>query len=217
MSDSNIPTKSQEQDVYKTQVTLLHRAREGKDDMAWHELLTIYAPFVSKVLAGMGFRGADLDDAKQLVFIRLWKGLHNYKRDVKRAKFRTWFARLIRNTAINILRSKNREPRGSSLDDETYHQPSFISDDPVIEARVEQEWQEYVVELAMERASAKFSGHAIKVFTMSLEGQSVENIAHELQIKPNTVYILKHRVKTVLLSEIKQVKYDLEDFDIEDE
>lgn len=210
---SNPTTATKSNDVYLTQVTLLHRAREGKDEKAWAELLTIYAPFVSKVLAGMGFRGADLDDARQLVFIRLWKGLPNYKRDVARAKFRTWFARLIRNTAINIIRSKTRAPAGNSLNDETYHPPSFISDDPAIEAKVEKEWQEYIVELAMEKARAKFSGHAIEVFTRSLNGESVETIAEALQIKPNTVYILKHRVKVVLLSEIQQLKYDLEDFE----
>lgn len=194
-------------------MTLLHRAREGKDDLAWDELLSIYAPFVSKVLAGMGFRGADLEDARQMVFIRLWKGLRNYERDEDRAKFRTWFARLIRNTAINIIRSKTREPAGSSLNDDEYGQAPILSDDPVIEARVEEEWQEYIVELAMEKARTKFSGNAIEVFTMSLAGQSVASIAESLNIKPNTVYILKHRVKTVLLGEIQQLKYNLESFD----
>ncbi|MEN8661708.1 MAG: RNA polymerase sigma factor [Lentimonas sp.] len=207
-STSNPPTNQ-----YATSVTLLHRAREGKDDLAWEELMGIYAPFVSKVLASMGFRGADLDDARQMVFIRLWKGLRNYKRDEARAKFRTWFARLIRNTAINIIRSKSREPSGSSLNDDDFGQAPILSDDPVIEARVEQEWQEYIVELAMEKARTKFSGNAIEVFTMSLAGQSVDIIADALNIKTNTVYILKHRVKTVLLNEIQQLKYNLETFD----
>lgn len=205
-------TSNQSNNQYATRVTLLHRAREGKDNLAWEELMEIYAPFVSKVLAGMGFRGADLDDARQMVFIRLWKGLRNYERDEDRAKFRTWFARLIRNTAINIIRSKKREPAGNSLNDDDYGQAPILSDDPVIEARVEQEWQEYIVELAMEKARAKFSGNAIEVFTMSLAGQSVEKIAETLNIKTNTVYILKHRVKTVLLNEIQQLKYNLETF-----
>ena len=197
---------------YATRMTLLHRAREGKDELAWKELLGIYEPFVSKVLSGMSFRGADLEDARQMVFIRLWKGLRNYKRDEKRAKFRTWFARLIRNTAINIIRSKNRRPTGTSLDDDEFGQAPKLSDDPLIEDRVEQEWQEYIVEMAMEKARKKFSGNAIEVFTMSLAGQSVETIADTLNIKANTVYILKHRVKTVLLSEIQQLKVNLETF-----
>lgn len=197
---------------YATRVTLLSRAREGKDDLAWDELLNIYAPFVAKVLSGMGFRGAELDDAKQMVFIRLWKGLHSYKRDADRAKFRTWFARLIRNTAINIIRSNSREPKGQSLNAEDFGQIPILADDPIIESRVEKEWQEYVVELAMAKARTKFSGNAIEVFTMSMAGKEAEEIADTLNIKTNTVYILKHRVKTTLLNEIQQLKTDLETF-----
>lgn len=202
---------------YATRMTLLHRARDGKDDLAWKELMGIYEPFVTKVLSGMNFRFADLEDARQMVFVRLWKGLRNYKRDVNRAKFRTWFARLIRNTAINIIRSKSREPSGNSLNDDGYTYAHILSNDPVIEERVEREWQEYIVELAMEKARTKFSGNAIEVFTMSLAGKSVEEIAETLHIKPNTVYILKHRVKTVLLSEIQDLKYNLESIQTEAE
>lgn len=206
-------TKRSSVDALRTRVSLLQRARDDQSQLAWEELLTFYEPFVSKVLASMHFRGADLQDAKQQVFLRLWKGLHTYERDPERAKFRTWFARLIRNTAHNILRSKRRQPQGPSFDDETSGQSNLLSDDALIEKRVEQEWQEYVVELAMERASKVFSGNAIEVFQMSLQGVPVETIASELNIKTNTVYILKHRVKTVLLREIQQLKQDLETFD----
>ncbi|MGJ8724791.1 MAG: RNA polymerase sigma factor [Roseibacillus sp.] len=194
-----------------TRVSLLQRAREDENHPAWEELLSYYEPFVSKVLLSMSFRGADLEDAKQQVFLKLWRGLHTYERDPERALFRTWFARLIRNTALNIIRSRNRQPTGPSFDDEQSQQANMLSDDSGLEKRVEEEWQQYVVELAMDRARLVFSGHAIEVFTMSLDGQTVEHIAETLGIKTNTVYILKHRVKTVLLREIQQLKKDLEE------
>ena len=148
----------------RTRVSLLVRAREGDCQLAWEELLGFYEPFVSKVLGSMGFRGADLDDARQQVSLRLWKGLRTYDRDPERAMFRTWFARLIRNTALNMVRSKNRQPTGPSLDDENSGQAAILADDPDIEARVEEEWQEYVVELALDRARTKFSGNAVEVW-----------------------------------------------------
>ncbi len=209
MSDDSVhPSYS----VLRTRVSLLQRAREEKSDLAWEELLGFYEPFIGKVLGSMGFRGPDLDDARQQVSLKLWKGLKTYDRDPERARFRTWFARLIRNTALNIIRSKRREPCGPSIDDETTGQSQMLSDDPEIEARVEQEWQVYLVDLAMERAREMFSGHAVEVFTLSLAGIPVEEIAEKLNIKVNTVYILKHRVKAVLLKEIQQLKQDLENF-----
>ena len=200
------------QDTLLTKVSLLQRAKDGENHPAWEELLKYYEPFVTKVLLAMNFRGADLEDAKQQVFVRLWRGLHTYERDPKRALFRTWFARLIRNTALNIIRSKNLNPTGPSFDDEQSNQTNLQIEETEVEKKVEEEWQQYVVQLAMDRARLVFSGNAINVFLMSLEGKSVENIAETLNIKVNTVYILKHRVKTVLLKEIKQLKRDLEDF-----
>lgn len=199
------------QDGLLTRVSLLQKAREDQNHPAWEELLKYYEPFVSKVLLSMSFRGADLEDAKQQVFVKLWRGLHTYERDPKRALFRTWFARLIRNTALNIVRSRSRQPSGPSFDDEQSGQSNLLHDDSEVEKRVEEEWQQYIVELAMDRARLVFSGNAIDVFMMSLEGKSVETIAETLGIKVNTVYILKHRVKTVLLREIQTLKKDLEE------
>ncbi|MEJ6828703.1 MAG: sigma-70 family RNA polymerase sigma factor [Akkermansiaceae bacterium] len=208
-------TSHKSSDRLMTRVTLLQRARDEKNDLAWHELLGYYEPFISKVLGSMGFRGPDLDDARQQVSLRLWKGLKTYERDPDRAKFRTWFARLIRNTALNIIRSKKREPTGRSIDDDSGPPQELLADTPEIETRVEKEWQQYVVELALDRAREAFSGNAVEVFTLSLSGHSVEDIAKQLGIKTNTVYILKHRVKTMLLREIQILKRDLETFDAE--
>ncbi|MDB4317555.1 sigma-70 family RNA polymerase sigma factor [bacterium] len=208
-------TSHKSSDRLMTRVTLLQRARDERSDLAWRELLGYYEPFISKVLGSMGFRGADLDDARQQVSLRLWKGLKTYERDPERAKFRTWFARLIRNTALNIIRSEKREPTGRSIDDESAPLQELLADTPEIETRVEKEWQQYVVDLALDRAREAFSGNAVEVFTMSLSGHSVENTAKQLGIKTNTVYILKHRVKTMLLREIQILKRDLETFDKE--
>ena len=198
-----------------TRVSLLQRARDEKNDLAWHELLSYYEPFISKVLGGMSFRGADLEDARQQVSLRLWKGLKTYERDPERAKFRTWFARLIRNTALNIIRSKKRQPSGLSLDDESSNFRELAESSSMMEERVENEWQQYIVDLALDRAREAFSGNAVEVFTLSLAGHAVEDIAQKLGIKTNTVYILKHRVKTMLLREIQVLKRDLETFDSE--
>jgi len=198
-----------------TRVSLLQRARDEKNDLAWNELLSYYEPFIRKVLGGMSFRGADLEDARQQVSLRLWKGLKTYERDPERAKFRTWFARLIQNTALNMIRAKKRQPSGHSLDDDDSNFNELAEESSVMEARVEDEWQQYVVDLALDRARDAFSGNAVEVFTRSLAGQSVESIAEKLGIKQNTVYILKHRVKTMLLREIQILKRDLETFDAE--
>ena len=79
-----------------------------------------------------------------------------------------------------------------------------------IERMVEQEWAEYVTNLAMERIEKVFSDEAVKSFKMSLEGIAAKEIAAKLNLAPDSVYTLKSRVKSRLIKEIKAVIDELE-------
>ena len=72
------------------------------------------------------------------------------------------------------------------------------------------EWEVYLTNLALERIKENFSGQSMEVFERSLQGQSVELIASELGLKENSVYRLKNRVKDRLISEVQQLRHDLE-------
>ena len=45
---------------------------------------------------------------------------------------------------------------------------------------------------------------------MSLAGVSVSKIAEKLEIKENTAYRLKNRVKSKIIEEIEQLRFELE-------
>jgi RNA polymerase sigma-70 factor (ECF subfamily) len=55
-----------------------------------------------------------------------------------------------------------------------------------------------------------FSGKAIQVFQMSLDGNEVEEICCELSLSKDSVYTLKNRVKKYLIREIKKLREELE-------
>jgi DNA-directed RNA polymerase specialized sigma subunit len=94
-------------DLLPTRMSLLKRASLEEQADAWNELLIYYDPFVSKILLRWGIGGSDLDDVKQQVFMRLWKGLSNYKKLDNGSKFRNWLSTLIRRTAINWYHSQS--------------------------------------------------------------------------------------------------------------
>ena len=74
----------------------------------------------------------------------------------------------------------------------------------------EREWRVYITNLAMANIEQFFSGKAIEVFKLSIKGKSTQEISEELEIKMDTVYILKNRVKKRLTEEIKQLKVQFE-------
>lgn len=193
-------------DPLVTRVSLLERACANPEGDAWTELLSYYKPFIVRVLKSLGYREPELSDIQQEVFVKLWKGLELYKRDTNRAKFRTWFSVLIRNVSTDYARAtKRRKIHLEAVD------PMWASteDSKLIEL-IESEWRRHVVDIAMARVRTVFSGQALKVCLLTLQDFSAEDIAKQLNLKIESVYMLRYRVKARLVMEIKQLKQQLE-------
>jgi len=195
-------------DMLPTRHSLISKARSLHDEGAWENLLGYYEPFITKILIRMGFRDADLKDVRQQVSLKLWKGIGSYQRDEHQARFRNWLSTLIRNTAIDWIRSQHRHGRESTLqpDDEERIDPEKSG----IENVIEQEWQRHVVSLALENLKQVFSGKALQVFALTLKGESVDSIATILDLRKESVYVLKTRVKTRVSQEIARLRIELE-------
>ena len=193
-------------DRLPTRHSLIEEARSKPNGQAWEELLLHYEPFIDKILLMLGLRGADLDDVRQQVLLKLWRGLDAYSRDDGRARFRNWLSTLIRNTAIDWFRKQARGRRHASLADSG----EFDVENPEIERQIEEEWQKHILAIALQNLRQVFSGKAMRVFALSLKGESPEAIADELDLRLESVYVLKTRVKTRLTREIARLRLDLE-------
>ena len=213
MTDSSPkPVPEHEDDVpdgFLTRPSLILRARGDEESPAWEELLSYYEPFVSMVLQRMGFRGEDLEDLRQQVFVKLWNGLEKYeKRDAVR--FRSWLSSLIRNAATDWMRRHAKTEKSLSLDEPGAMEQLKLGNVPEVEEQIEEEWRNYLVKVAMERIKEVFTGNAFEVFALTLEGKSVEEISSELGLRTDSIYVLRNRVKGRLQREIQQLRHDLE-------
>ncbi|MCH7225120.1 RNA polymerase sigma factor [Haloferula sp. A504] len=191
-----------------TRHSLIERARSHHDTRTWEDLLDYYESFISKILLRMGFRGMDLEDVRQQVSLKLWQGLKSYRRDAGGARFRNWLSTLIRNSAINWISAQRQVGRESML--ESGDLERIAAKGPEIEQLIEQEWQRHVVTLAVENLKKVFSGKAMEVFALSLEGESVDSIAATLDLRKESVYVLRTRVKSRVRQEIARLQQELE-------
>ena len=197
------------QDRFLTRPSLILRAREDEKSPAWEELLSYYEPFVSIVLQRMGFRGEDLADLRQQVFVKLWNGLEKYEKQ-DAARFRSWLSSLIRNAATDWLRRHAKRETPLSLDEPEAMEQLNLSDAAEVEQQIEEEWRNYLVKVAMDRIKEVFTGNAFEVFALTLEGKSVEEISSTLSLRTDSIYVLRNRVKSRLQREIQQLRRDLE-------
>jgi len=198
----------QDTHTLSTRFSLLGRAQSCPEHPSWAELLEIYQPFISRILIHIGLRGSDLEDVRQQVLVNLWKGLPHYQKDAGGIKFRAWLSRLIRNSAVDWFRSQQAASRETSL--EVVVQTSLPVEHPEMEASIEEEWQRYVLGLAVRNLKKTFSGKALEVLQLSMQGITSEEIGERLGIQTNSAYVLKGRIKTRLQREIKGIRAELE-------
>ncbi len=195
-------------DMLPTRYSLIERARSHNDSKTWEDLLDYYESFIAKILLRMGFRGMDLEDVRQQVSLKLWQGLKSYQRDAGRARFRNWLSTLIRNAAINWINAQRKVGREFMLQSDEFER--IATEGPEMEQLIEQEWQRHVVTLAVENLKQVFSGKALEVFALSLEGESTDSIAAILDLRKESVYVLRTRVKARVRQEIARLQLELE-------
>lgn len=83
---------------------LIERAQQG-DKVAYTELIHTYHRTVEKFAFQCGVRLDDIPDVTQEVFVKLYRFLHQFKRD----RFTTWLYKITLNTARDYYRKEWKE------------------------------------------------------------------------------------------------------------
>ena len=185
-----------------TRYTLIHRIKDRYDEDAWQEFVEIYRRYIYVIIRRMK---VDIDTAEELtqsVLIKLWEKLPEFDFNPEIARFRTWLSKVIYYAVINHQNTQNRKPNLVELDDN-------CAIDPQINKMMDEEWENYIANLALQKVKTSFSGKALEVFEMSLAGKSLKEISETLDIKEDSVYRLKNRVKNSLKKQVALLKEDL--------
>ncbi len=192
----------------QTKYTLLARALDTGDDQAWAELFDYYRRFIYYVLKELELDPNDVDDLVQQVMIILSRDLKSFDRS--KAKFRTWFSRLIKNVAISHFRKKRtlkETPNQVGGEDVMIDIEGDCSD---LDVRIEQEWKAYITNEALKRVEGLFRGNAVEVFQLGLDGLSADEIAEKVGVTKASVFVLQGRVKQSLFQEVRALTEELE-------
>lgn len=194
------------EDKYVTRKTLLMRAKNRNDQDAWEEFVEVYRRFIYHVLNRMNVNENDFDDMVQEVLLRLWEKLGTY--DPEKARFRSWLSFVIRNIVINSIRKKSLHvEKMEQLTD----QLSSKSSQTEVEKMIEREWKLHVSNMAMTAIKELFSGKAVQVFELSLQGLDNAQISVKLGIGQNSVKVLKSRVKSRYMAEVQRLITEFEE------
>jgi len=193
--------------MQQTRQTLIERLRDKYDEESWQTFTQIYQRYIYVVIRRMNISHSETEDLVQEVLFKIWNKLPDFQYSPDKAKFRTWLSMVIKNKVLNYLESSKSHK--NKLDKAAAQEVKLYSEHEV-DSIIQKEWENYITNMAMERIKGSFPGQAIKVFELTLEGKSIQEISAELGIKENTVYKSKNRVKAKLINEIANLRLELE-------
>jgi len=186
---------------HSTSLSLLQRVR-ARDQEAWERLLRLYAPLVELWAQRAGLQEADAADVRQEVFLAVSHAIGQFHCDRPGDTFRGWLRTITRNKVIDFCsRRRDEAAPGDLADREALARVSPAQVDESADQAVEQENQ-VLYRRALELMQQDFERSSWQAFWRTvIDGQTPQDVAHELQITVNAVYLAKSRVLARLREE----------------
>lgn len=194
----------------RTRLTLLEKIRDKHDDVAWADFTFYYRKYIYNITRRMGLNHHDAEEVVQTVIIKSWDKLPEFQYDSTKGRFRGWLCRVTGNAVKTYYRDhKKRFVEYDALESEhaTSHYETFTESE--IDQLADQEWEEYIPELAWKNIEKHFDSNVRQVFYLIKEKRSVSEIAQQLGIADSSVYVYKKRIQDKLHPEMTRLRNEL--------
>lgn len=185
-------------DMNTTSATLLDRLIQREDRSAWDRFVELYTPLLLAWCRRMGLADADAADLSQTVFVLLYEKLPDFQYDPARS-FRAW----LKTVMLNAWRNQHRK-RSLGWNHPTGLDPDSVPDtDPRLQLEAE-EYRVHLVRQALMLMQQSFEPTTWKAcWEFVVSDRSAQDVAAELGITVNAVYLAKSRVLRHLRQELK--------------
>jgi RNA polymerase sigma-70 factor, ECF subfamily len=180
-----------------TSASLLKRLHGPADQAAWDRFVRLYTPLLFYWARKAGLAEADSADVVQDVFCVLVRKMPEFRYDPAKS-FRAWLRTVLRNTWLNRRRQKVAQPHGDLKGIEPQN-----SSDELTELE-EAEYRQQLVARAIELMQAEFEPTTWQAcWRFAVVGQPAGEVARELGLSVNAVYLAKSRVMSRLRRELE--------------
>jgi len=183
----------------QTSPSLLLRLRQGNSAADWNRFVELYTPVLTAWGMRAGMRPEDARDLVQDVMLTLLKKLPEFEYNPQQ-RFRAWLKTVLMNKWRDRMRRQAAAPVAGDAG-----LSGVAAESPDAEAFWERDHRQLLVRRALEMMQADFKEQTWRACWLTIvEGKPVGDVARELGITENAVYIARHRVLTHLKQELAE-------------
>ena len=168
--------------AFTTRKSLLKKVQE-KNEKAWYDFVEYYTPLIRLRANDLKLTEEEFEELRQIVLMDVFSKNLVARFDASIGKFKTYFRKIITNSAIDILRQRQS------------HESIDNIDFPIDDARFDEEWKEFIYEKALEDVRNTVDESTYMAFELYvLRNLPVEQVAGILSISEDSVYQAKSRI-----------------------
>ncbi|MBI1304511.1 MAG: sigma-70 family RNA polymerase sigma factor [Phycisphaera sp.] len=192
-----------------TQLTLIARLQDPKDQEAWQRFEARYRELVVRFSTRQGLQPTDAEDVAQTVFGALFRAMPRFTLDAAKGRFRSYLFRVVRNE-ISRVRARESRPAGAAAalpivegvvagGDARRAQVAELS-----ERAFEEEWINHHYRIAMAEIRRTFAPESVAIFERLMRGEPVEAIARDCATSTQAVHKVKQRIRDKMKALVEQ-------------
>jgi RNA polymerase sigma-70 factor (ECF subfamily) len=185
--------------VTTTSISLLERLRQPGQERAWDRFVELYAPLVYDWACGIGLSADDAEDLVQDVMTVMLTKLPEFEYDNTKS-FRGWLRTITTNRCRDFFRRRGKMPQLT-------RQGALEVDAPdASDLFAEEEYRQRLVSRALDLMQTEFESSTWRACWESVVNErAAAEVASELGITVNAVYVAKSRVLRRLRQELARL------------
>ncbi len=186
----------------ETSFSLLERLRHESNDTAWQRMVEFYNPLIRGWLRRYSLPEQDVDDLVQDVLAIVVRKLPEFHKQPQIGAFRRWLRSITVNCLREFWRSQRFVAKGTGNGDFGGVLDQLEDPNSALTKLWDREHDEHVTRRLLEMIRPRFEAKTWQAFQrVALEGAPVDQVATELGLTVNAVFIAKSRVIHLLRQE----------------
>jgi RNA polymerase sigma-70 factor (ECF subfamily) len=185
-----------------TNISLLERLRQDFDDTAWQRMVELYTPLIRRWLRRYALAEQDVDDLVQDVLAVVVRKLPDFQKQPRVGAFRRWLRTITVNCMRELWRSQKYRPTATG-DAEFAKILDQLEDSASGPSRLwDREHDQFVTRRLLAQIRPRFEEKTWHAFLrVALQSEAIDDVAEDLDMTVNAVFIAKSRVLQALRQE----------------